>query len=259
MKGSFLFLGTGSSMGIPVLLCECSVCKSPSPHNKRQRTAGVITLGSKKILLDSGPDFREQALQYEVDHLDGMILTHSHFDHVGGFDDLRVFSYFEKGPFPVLLFEETYSELTTCFPYLAQIDPFLPKQKFNFQKVAGEFGQVEFLDTPIRFVSFTQAKMKVMGIRLGNFAYISDIKEYREEIFDHLAGVETLILSALREESSPVHLNLEESLAFAKKVGAKKTVLTHIAHEMDHEVVSKRLPAGVELAYDGMEVEFGGA
>jgi len=257
MKGSFLFLGTGSSMGTPVLLCECSVCKSPSPHNKRQRAAGILTLGNKKILLDVGPDFREQALQYEIGHLDGMILTHSHFDHVGGFDDLRVFSYFERGPFPVLLFDKTYSELTTCFPYLAQIDPFLPKQKFAFQKVSGDFGQVDFLDIPVHFVSFFQAKMKVMGIRLESFAYISDIKEYSEEIFDHLAGVETLILSALREESSPVHLSLKESLAFAKRVGAKRTVLTHIAHEMDHEIISKSLPESVELAYDGMEVEFG--
>lgn len=244
-------------MGIPVLLCDCSVCKSLSPHNKRQRSAGIITLENKKFLLDVGPDFRQQAIQYKVNEIDGLILTHSHFDHVAGFDDLRVFSFFDRGPFPVLLFEETYAELTRCFPYLAQIDPFLPRKKFSFQQVKGDYGEVIFLDMPIKYVSFTQAKMKVMGIRMGNFAFVSDIKEYEETIFDHLQGVETLVLSALREERSPVHLSLGESLAFAERVGAKRTLLTHIAHEMDHEIVSKKLPEGVELAYDGMEVEFG--
>lgn len=244
-------------MGIPVVTCDCSVCTSSSPHNKRQRTAGLLTLGERKILLDVGPDFRNQALRYKIKHLDGLILTHCHFDHVSGIDDLRVFSFFDKGALPVLLFEETYADLARSSPYLTQIDPFFKKQKFDFNQVKGEFGKRTFLDTPLTFVSFTQANMKVMGVRIGDFSYISDIKEYKEEIFDHLAGTQTLVLSALREQDSPVHFNLAESLNFARRVGAKRTILTHIAHEMDHEIISKKLPDGVELAFDGMEVSFG--
>lgn len=258
MQGTLLFLGTGGSAGVPIIGCKCAVCRSSSPFNKRSRPSALLTLGKKVILIDSGPDFRSQALHYGINTLTGVILTHTHYDHVGGLDELRVFYFMQHLKLPILASIETYEELRTRFHYLfktRQADGSLQSQ-FDFQILENDFGTTHFLGIKVDYVSYTQADMKVTGFRFGNLAFISDIREYEQRVIDELQGIETLIISALRYTRSEVHFNIEEALEFSAKVGAKKIFFTHISHELDHEETNQQLPENVRLAHDGLEIPF---
>jgi phosphoribosyl 1,2-cyclic phosphate phosphodiesterase len=250
VRGHFLFLGTGAALGVPMVACPCPVCHSKSPHNKRLRPAGLIKVGDKQILIDAGPDIRSQLLKYDVKHLDGVAITHPHFDHIAGIDDLRPYAFFSGKPLPCLLSKETFDELTLRHHYL------MKGKLFSFQLLKKEFGKEDFLGLPFHYVSYFQKEMKVTGYRLGNFAYISDIRKYTDEVIEQLKGVKTLVLSALRHASTEVHFGIDEAREFAEKVGAEQTYFTHIAHDIDHEEVSKQLPAHVKLSYDGLEIPF---
>lgn len=254
---SFTFLGSGSSTGIPVIGCHCSTCTSLSPYNRRLRPAGLISCAGQEILIDAGPDIREQILREKIDHIDGLILTHAHYDHIGGLDELRAFFFKNKKPMPCLVSPATHGELQKRYDYLfKERTNGNYTAKFDFEMVEGDRGAKTFLDLPISYVTFYQGGMEVKGYRLGNFAYICDIRDYEETIFEALDGVDVLVLSALRPSGSHVHLSIDEACAFAKKVGAKSTYFTHIAHEVEHETVSKILPEGVFLGFDGLKIDF---
>ncbi len=248
-----MFLGTGGSLGIPVIACECGVCTSSNPCNKRQRPSGVVHLAGKRFLIDAGPDFRTQALKADLKRLDGVLITHCHFDHVGGLDDLRVFSLIQNKQLPCLLSQESYDELQIRYHYLTHSHS---TDKFKFQVLEADFGKTTFEGIDVHYVSYLQAGMKVTGYRIGTFAYISDIRKFSEEVIASLKGVKTLVLSALRYTPTEVHFSLDEAVAFARSVGAKKTWLTHIAHDLDHDKVNQELPIDVQLSYDGLEIEF---
>jgi len=258
MKCRFIFLGTGASAGVPVIGCSCTVCQSSSPYNKRLRTSGLLEVEGKKLLIDAGPDFRAQALKYRIDHLDGVLLTHTHYDHIGGLDELRVFYFKKKKALPCLLSQESLEELEVRYPYFMRpVGEGSPvAAQLEFYPVSQKWGHVEFGGLLWRYVSYFQAGMKVLGYRLGSFAYISDIRDYSPELFLQLQGVETLVVSALRHTASSMHFSLEEGITFAKKVGASRTFFTHIAHDLDHESTNKILPKEVQLSYDGLEMEF---
>lgn len=258
IPGHFLFLGTGASMGIPVVGCHCPVCTSDSPCNKRMRPSGLITIENKKILIDAGPDFRFQALQHHIDHIDGLLLTHAHHDHTAGLDELRVFYMRSKKPVPCLLSRETAKDIQTRFDYIFGEQSHMHKltPRISLQILEKDRGMTHFLGIPIGYVSFEQAHMKVNGYRFGNFAYISDIRDYPETIFEDLKGVEILVLSALRFESSHFHLGIDEAIEFGNRVKAEHTWITHIAHELDHEATNAYLPSNVRMAYDGLELTF---
>ena len=234
-------------MGIPVIGCSCEVCRSSSPYNKRMRSSGLLKIGEKRILIDAGPELRLQALKHEVNRLDGVIITHIHYDHIAGFDDLRVYSYLQKQPLSCALSEESLKEIQARYHYIA------PNQ-FAFHLMHGDSGRIEFAGIPIDYCTYYQREVKVTGIRIGKFAYVSDIREYSSEVMQSLRGVETLIVSALRDTPSPVHFSVDEAVEFARAVGAKRTWLTHIAHEIDHEKTSRELPTDVQLGYDGLEI-----
>lgn len=259
-NGHFLFLGTGGSMGIPVIGCKCPVCKSESPCNQRLRPSGLITINKKKILIDCGPDFRLQALHYHIDTLDGIIFTHAHHDHVAGIDELRVYNMRTQTSLPCLLSKETADDLMARYPYIFKAKPILSAHQstssLNLKILEGHQGEIQFLGFNISYVTYEQAGMKVNGFRMGNFAYISDIRHYSDSIFDALEGVEILVLSALRYTLSDVHFTIDEAIVFATRVGAKQTWFTHIAHELDHEACNARLPYNVRMAYDGLELHF---
>lgn len=255
--GHFLFLGTGASMGIPVIGCTCPVCNSDSPCNYRTRPSGLVTIGGKKILIDCGPDFREQALKHHLDHLDGLILTHSHHDHLAGIDELRVYYMRTKTRLPCLLSQETADDLMYRYRYLFEED--IGEKliaRMSLQIMEGERGDTQFLGIPIRYMTYEQVGMHVNGLRFGNFAYISDIRQYPESIFEDLRDVEILVVSALRATPSPAHFSVDEAVAFVNRVGAKQAWLTHIAHELDHEATNNILPPHVRMAYDGLELSF---
>lgn len=257
IDGHFLFLGSGGSMGIPVIGCHCPVCESDSPFNKRLRPSGLLTINNKKILIDCGPDIRLQALRYHIDSLDGLLLTHAHHDHTAGIDELRVYYMRSHTPLPCLLSKATSIDVATRFPYIfnrsgtenltARIDLQI------FDKVHGE---ADFLGIKIQYVTFEQAGMLVNGFRIGNFAYLSDIRYYSDAIFDHLQGVDILVISALRMTPSPFHLSVDEAIAFSQRVGVKNTWLTHIAHDLDHDKTNAYLPSNVRMAYDGLSLNF---
>ena len=249
MTGEALFLGTGASMGVPVIGCNCSVCISSSPFNKRLRPSILLLIEGRQYLVDVGPDFRFQALKYDITHLDGVILTHSHYDHIGGLDELRIYYYRNQKPVPCLASPETLEEIKVRYHYV------LTQGKFNFQLTERDQGEMVFEGLDLKYFSYFQKEMKVMGLRLKDFAYVVDILSYEEDIFAALEGVKTLVIDGLAWERTSAHLGICEVIEFAKKVGCERTYLTHVAHETDHEAMNEKLPQGMNMAYDGLKLK----
>lgn len=257
MTDSALFIGTGSSLGVPVIGCPCPQCHSSDPKNKRFRSSLLLNIGEKSILIDAGPDFKAQALKFSIHHLDGVIFTHAHQDHTGGVDDLRIYHYRNKSPLPCLVSKPTADDLKHRFYFMFKEQPFEPvkSSRLDLNILDHKEGNIEFLGIPIRYFSYEQIGMQVMGIRINDFAYVTDIKLYPPEIFKELEGVKTLVLSALKFTPSHMHFTVDEAIEFIEKVKPKKAYLTHIAHELDHEKTNAYLPAPIELAYDGLKIE----
>ncbi len=258
VAADFLFLGTGGSMGVPVLGCECSVCTSTCTFDKRLRSSGLICANEKNLLIDCGPDFRNQALSANIKALDALILTHAHYDHVGGLDDLRAFFLSKGNSLPTFLSNETAIDIKRRFDYMFKkaTSEKIVIPKFDLNEFKSDRGEIDVLGFKIKYLSYSQMGMTVNGIICGDLAYISDIKYYPETIFDDLKGVETLIISALRMMPSAMHFTVDEAIDFSRKVGAKKTYLTHIAHELDHKKTNAYLPPNIQMAYDGLNLTF---
>lgn len=262
-KDRLLFLGTGASMGVPVVGCSCHVCKSTSPNNKRLRPSVLLHIAGKRFLIDCGPDFREQALRIGLESIDGILLTHAHNDHTAGLDDLRSFYLREKKKIPLLLSIKSLEDVQRRFHYL--FDPLNKETSpgigahFAVQLLEGNEGETVFQGVSIRYFSYEQMGMQVNGFRIGNLAYVSDIRQYPQTIFESLQGVDTLVLSALRFTPSLMHFSVDEAIDFTSCVAPKRTFLMHISHELDHDSTNVYLPDGIKLAYDGLELEFLGA
>jgi len=239
--------------------CDCDVCRSSSPYNQRLRQSVLLSLGEKRVLVDAGPDVRIQALRYKINHLDGLFLTHAHYDHIGGLDDLRAY-YFagDEKPLPCFLSVDTYEEVCRRCPYM--IVPASPEKsfpaQFQFQISEKAFGPAAFDGFNFFLVTYRQLSMNVLGFRLGNLAYLSDLKDYDPRVMEDVKGVDTLIISALRADASRAHLSFQEAVDFGRAIGAKRTWLTHLSHEVDYEEASRTLPSNVSLAYDGLSIPF---
>lgn len=258
MKGKFLFLGSGASTGIPLISCDCPVCTSNDPHNKRLRPSILLSIEDKKILIDPSPDLRTQALKFGIKHLDGVIITHTHYDHIGGIDELRVFFIRSGRPLPVLLSETSLQELKKRYYYLFEeksSERSLTAQ-LNFIPLNDKSGKIDFQQIPLSYFTYYQGGMQVTGFRFGDIAYVSDIYKYDESIFNELKNVKNLIVSAIGYKPSLVHLTLDQAIEFAKKVGAEKTWLNHMSHQVDHEKANAELPDTINLSFDGLELEF---
>lgn len=255
MSGLFTFLGTGASAGVPIIGCKCPICTSASPYNHRLRPAGWLQIDGKSYLIDVGPDFRQQALKHRIDQIDGLLLTHTHFDHIAGIDDLRIYYVRQNKPVSCLLSKESFAELKLRYHYFFQMGKNLTAQ-LAYQILEEARGEVHFSGLNIKYFSYRQGDMLVHGYRIGDFAYVSDIRDYDESIFESLRGVKNLVLSALRKESSHLHLSIDEAVAFARKVGARRTYLTHLSHFLDHEEANRELPSDIQLGYDGLKFEF---
>ena len=216
----------------------------------------LLDYGTKQILVDAGPDFRAQALHHRIRRLDGVILTHTHFDHIGGLDELRIFFVMQHKSVPCLASKETYREIRERFPYIfrERVAGKPLSAQLRFQILEEEFGKVMFQELPLQIVSYLQGGHEVIGFRLGDLAFISDIQEYSQKVIDDIRGVRRLVISALREEVSATHLSVMQAIEFSKAVRAEVTYLTHMSHDVDYETVSKKLPPNVFLAYDGLSI-----
>jgi len=259
MNGKLIFLGTGSSTGVPLIGCQCAVCHSHNPHNQRLRPSALLQIDQKQFLIDIGPDFRQQALKYGITSLDGMILTHSHHDHVAGLDDVRALYFKRETPIPILLSQETATDIQRRFDYMFFPNPYLQgnRSKLELQILPEKQEIVEFEGLTIQYVDYEQGRMKVNGFRFGSLAYLTDIKNFKETIYSTMMNVKVLIISALRTVSSPLHFSIDEAIKFAARIKAQKVWITHISHDLDHDKINDTLPEHVRLAYDGLTIDFG--
>jgi phosphoribosyl 1,2-cyclic phosphate phosphodiesterase len=254
-SGVITILGCGSSAGVPLIGCKCVTCHSPNPKNQRLRPSIQIAIGNKRIVCDTGPDFRLQALTHKIDHLDGIILTHMHFDHIAGIDDTRVYVLDKKEGIPLLISSRSYEDFVVKYGYFF-LDSAVATAKVIPHCIDQFPCAVNFCGVDFLLFDYYQQQMPVMGFRLGNFAYATDVKNYDHRLIEALQGVDTLVISALKEQSTHFHLGFEEAVMIHRAVGAKKTYLTHLSHDVNYEKGLHSLPDDVQLAYDGLEIHF---
>ncbi|MBT8177580.1 MAG: MBL fold metallo-hydrolase [Eudoraea sp.] len=248
------FLGTGTSQGIPVIGSSHPVCLSKNPKDKRLRVSVMVSWDEYTYVIDCGPDFRQQMLTHKVDRLDGILFTHEHADHTAGIDDIRPF-FFRQGDIPIYAQERVVEELKRRFDYIFADEnryPGAPAVYVNPVEKNTPFtlGNLEVIP-----IEVFHNRLSVFGYRLGDFAYLTDVKTIKQEETDKLKGVKVLTVNALRKEPHHSHFNLEEALKFVQKVGPERAYFTHISHHMGfHEEVEQELPDGVYLAYDNLIV-----
>lgn len=249
------FLGTGTSQGVPVVACHCGVCRSADARDKRLRTSALVQVGDWNILIDIGPDFRQQMLRQQVDHLDAILVTHAHRDHVGGLDDIRSFNYVQGRKMDIYLNGDARRAIERDYHYIFEPHEFPGLPEAELHEVDSEFGirNSEVMVVPIHAMHKT---LPVLGFRIGKLAYVTDANYIAESEMAKLNGVEVLVINALRKEKHFSHFCLPEALEVIERVAPQKAYLTHMSHEMGlHAEVERELPEGVFLAYDNLEIE----
>ena len=259
MQHHFTLLGCGTSTGVPLPGCSCHVCLSGHPKNFRNRTAGAFHLASGEvILIDSGPDLRHQALQHNISRVDSVIFTHAHADHILGTDDLRAFNFTSKRRITCYGSSETLDGVRNAFPYI-----FNPKPTYLGGLVAqldlvsiDPQGSSDIHGLSCHFFPLPHGDTTVTGVRVGDLGYATDCKGLSPRATDVLRGVTTLFLDGLRWESHNTHNSIHEACEIARELGAQTTYLIHTTHSIDYDEVSRQLPKGIELGYDGLRVAF---
>ncbi len=252
------FLGTGASFGVPVIGCRCAVCRSADPRDHRCRSSVCLQWQKTKIVIDTGPDFHDQCIRAGIDRLDAIWYTHAHADHTAGLDDVRPFCFlpeFLEAGLPVRAQKSTLDELLRRFGYAFQSgkNPYgVSKPTLRPVVIDGPFEEGGQLVTP---VPVHHGPFAVLGFRIGNFAYVTDVNEIPASSMKLLEGVEVLVLSGLRPKPHPTHFNLEQAAAVAAKIGARRTILTHLTHDVSAHDLESMLPAGVEAGTDGLVLE----
>lgn len=248
------FLGTGTSCGVPVIGCQCEVCRSADRRDRRLRCSVLVETDSTRLLVDIGPDFREQILPMPFRRIDGILITHSHYDHVGGMDDIRPYCQF--GEINVYADPIACKGMLEMLPYCFAEHRYPGVPAIGLHEIhAGEPMRIGDIDVlPFQVM---HGQLPILGYRFGRFAYITDMKTIDDDQVELLRGVEVLVVNALRFDT-PHHSHqlVDDAVAFARRVGARRTLFIHMCHEIGlHEEVNRRLPEGVELAYDGQKIE----
>ena len=248
------FLGTGTSQGVPVIACDCEVCLSSDSHDKRLRVSVLVEDNSRALVIDSGPDFRYQMLRAGVKHLDAILFTHEHKDHVAGLDDVRAFNYKQQTEIDVYAHKRVQNALKNEFHYIFSEAkyPGIPRLELHEIRDDEPFYVSGIHIIPVSVMHF---QLPVYGFRIGDFSYITDAKTISESEREKIKGSKVLVINALQKEKHVSHLTFDEALHLAKEIGAEKTYLTHISHRLGiHKEISEELPDGVYLAYDGLEL-----
>jgi len=243
-------LGSGTSTGVPVIGCTCAVCRSDDPRNKRWRPGLKLEMGEGIVLVDTPTDLRVQALRFGLPRLDGVIYTHSHADHIFGLDDIRIFNFRQRMAIPCYGSEATLKAIRRTFAYVFEADQEGGgKPQIELIPIREPF---EILGQRIVPVPVWHGSMEVFGFRIGRFAYVTDCSAIPDSSFAMLAGVEILILDALRYRPHPTHFSLAEATTAAVRIGAARTIFTHLSHDVDHAAPAQPLAPGTELGYDGL-------
>ena len=250
-----LVLGSGTSQGVPVIGCECGTCRSTDPRDRRLRASVLVQIADgPSVLIDTTTDLRAQALAYNVKRVDAILYTHSHADHVMGLDDVRRFNVLQKAAIPCYGDARTLQDLRRIYSYIFDTDA--PRgggiPQVVLTEIAGEFciGRATVVPIPL-----LHGSRRILGYRIGSFAYMTDCSAIPDESWPLLVGVRTLILDALRDRPHPTHLSLEEAVRVTERLSPSRAYFTHMCHDLPHEATCARLPAGVELAYDGLSFE----
>ncbi len=245
------FLGTGTSQGVPVIACNCQVCTSQNPNDKRLRSSILIESDEKTIVIDTGPDFRYQMLRANVQKLDAVVFTHSHKDHVAGLDDVRAFNYKQQSAMDIYANQQVHEALKREFYYVFSDFKYPGIPLLNIHNIGLDsfsIGDVDLL--PIEVLHY---KLPVLGFRIKDFTYITDAKTVSETEKEKIKGSKILVLNALQKENHISHFTLTEAIDFAQEIGAEQTYFTHISHRLGkHEDVSRELPKGINLGIDGL-------
>lgn len=248
------FLGTGTSQGVPVIACECAVCVSENSRDKRLRVSVLIEYKMKSLVIDTGPDFRQQMLRAGVKKLDAILMTHEHKDHIAGLDDIRAFNFRSKKDMPVYAHPRVQEALRREYHYIFSEDPYSGIPKVELQTIGLDpftVGEIEV--KPIEVMHYL---LPVLGFRIADFAYITDAKTIAEEELEKLRGLDVLVVNALRKEPHISHFTLSEALALVEQLQPKRAYFTHISHLMGlHSEVELELPPNVHIAYDGLVVK----
>ena len=247
------FLGTGTSCGVPVIGCQCEVCQSADPHDQRTRCSVLVETDETRLLIDYGPDFRQQILPMPFRKIDGILITHSHYDHVGGMDDIRPYCQF--GEINVYADPVARKGMLEMLPYCFAENRYPGVPAIGLHEIH-KHEPFRIGDLDIMPIEVMHGKLPILGYRIGKLAYITDMKTIEESEYPYLEGTELLVVNALRfTKPHHSHQLVDDALAFAHRVGAKQTLLIHVCHDIGlHESVNRLLPEGVQLAYDGQEV-----
>ncbi len=251
MSLKLTILGSGTSHGIPMIGCDCRVCASSDPRDKRTRTSAVFEVAGRRILVDTGPELRLQCVACGIADVDAVVYTHHHADHVVGLDDVRIFNHRRGRALPIYASAATLARLRSMFAYAFEHDPEYPSAKPELEPIEIR-GPFEIAGIPLRPIPYRHGPLEVLGFRIGNAAYCPDCSFVPDESRALLRGLDVLVLDALRRRPHPTHFNLEQAVEESRRIGAERTWFTHIAHELLHAETNAELPAGMELAYDGL-------
>lgn len=250
-----ILLGTGTSQGVPVIGCDCRVCTSDDPHDRRLRTAALIEHEGTNILVDAGPDLRQQMLRARVRHLDAILLTHEHNDHVIGLDDIRPFNFRSGHPMAVYAQARVAADVRKRFEYVfGDPIPGLPRIELH---TIDENSRLNLKGVEVQAIGIQHGRLPILGFRFGDLTYLTDVKTLLPEELAKVTGTRFLVISALHHRPHPTHQTLEEALTLIARIEPEHTWIIHVSHEMGLAAeVQPLLPPGVSLGYDGQEIEF---
>ena len=247
------FLGTGTSCGVPVIGCQCKVCQSADPKDKRTRCSALVETETTRVLIDCGPDFRQQILPQPFRKIDGILITHSHYDHMGGLDDIRPYCQF--GAINVYADKIAKQAMLQMLPYCFAENRYPGVPAIGLHEIYPHH-PLKIGDLDIMPIQVMHGKLPILGYRIGKLTYITDMKTISDSELSYIEGTELLVVNALRfDRPHHAHQLMDEAIAFARKVGAKRTLIIHVCHDVGlHQEVNQRLPEGIDLAYDGQEI-----